>query len=133
MFVIGVRPAVTKSHCIRRNRERAPINRVNVPARSSGRESTWFLCRSQCSFILPELRCGVVTRARSEPKTNRNDDPNQVHQMQQITSRTSGETGIDRNLAEQYAEILRLRALVRRAELAAKPRTPPAERSEKSL
>jgi hypothetical protein len=60
-------------------------------------------------------------------------DPNRVDQMQQITSRTGGEAGIDCNLAEQYAEILRLRARVRRAELAAKPRTPPAERSEKSL
>jgi hypothetical protein len=55
-----------------------------------------------------------------------------MQQMQQITSGASRETGIDCNLAEQYAEILRLRARVRRAELAAKRRTPPAARSEKS-
>jgi hypothetical protein len=52
-------------------------------------------------------------------------DPNRVvDQMQQISSKTVGEAAIDCTLAEQYAEILRLRARVRRAELAAKTRTP---------
>lgn len=53
--------------------------------------------------------------------------------MQQITSKRTEDAGIiDRNLAEQYAEILRLRARVREAELAARNETLSAVRSEKS-
>jgi|EndMetStandDraft_7_1072992.scaffolds.fasta_scaffold50387_1 hypothetical protein len=52
--------------------------------------------------------------------------------MQQITSKRAEDNGIDRNLAEQYAEILRLRMRVRQAETAARTNTLSAARSEKS-
>lgn len=47
--------------------------------------------------------------------------------MQQVNSKRAGDGGID-CLAEQYAEILRLRMQVRRAELAAKQRVQSADR-----
>ena len=50
--------------------------------------------------------------------------------MQQITSKRTGDSGIDRNLAEQYAEILRLRMRVREAELAARKPELSAARAE---
>ena len=50
--------------------------------------------------------------------------------MQQITSKRTGDSGIDRNLAEQYAEILRLRMRVREAELAARKPALSAARAE---
>jgi hypothetical protein len=50
--------------------------------------------------------------------------------MQQITSKRTEDSGIDRNLAEQYAEILRLRMRVREAELAARKPALSAARSE---
>ncbi|KRR03117.1 hypothetical protein CQ10_09580 [Bradyrhizobium valentinum] len=40
-----------------------------------------------------------------------------MDQMQQISSKKAEDVGIDCNLAEQYAEIQRLRSWVRRAEL----------------
>jgi hypothetical protein len=52
--------------------------------------------------------------------------------MQQIISKRAEDAGIDRNLAEQYAEILRLRMRVRQAELAARRHTLSAARSEQS-
>jgi len=52
--------------------------------------------------------------------------------MQQITSKRAEDAGIDRELAEQYAEILRLRMRVRQAETAARTNTISAARSEKS-
>ena len=52
--------------------------------------------------------------------------------MQQIASKRAEDAGIDRDLAEQYAEILRLRMHVRQAELAARKPALSAGRSEKS-
>ena len=53
--------------------------------------------------------------------------------MQQIASKRTEDAGImDRSLAEQYAEILRLRVRVREAELAERREALSAMRSEKS-
>ena len=50
--------------------------------------------------------------------------------MQPITSKKAEGAGIDRDLAEQYAEILRLRMRVREAELAARKPVLSAARTE---
>jgi uncharacterized protein YihD (DUF1040 family) len=52
--------------------------------------------------------------------------------MQQITSKRAEDAGVDRNLAEQYAEVLRLRLRVRQAEMAARKPALSDRRSEKS-
>jgi hypothetical protein len=52
--------------------------------------------------------------------------------MQQITSKRAEDTGVDRDLAEQYAEVLRLRLRVRQAEMAARKSALSDGRSEES-
>jgi hypothetical protein len=52
--------------------------------------------------------------------------------MPHITFKRAGDAGVDRNLAEQYAEILRLRMRVREAESAAQEPALSAARSGQS-